>query len=92
MPAMQIDEYVTASEARQDLPKILKKVKDLHRIIAITQKGKPTGILISLDEFEGLLETLEIMGDPKAMEVLRRYRTLGEKGFEWKTYEEVFEE
>ena len=32
----------------------------------------PAAVLLSMEQFEGLLDTIEILGDPKALQSLRR--------------------
>lgn len=55
---------VTLSEAKAHLAKLLTEVEELGDRFVITRSGRPKGVLLSLDEYEGLLETLEILSDP----------------------------
>lgn len=45
--------------------------KSLERFI-ITKQGKPAAVVMNADEFEGWLETLEIMSDKKALGEIRK--------------------
>jgi len=45
-----------------------------HGQVAITEHGKPVAFLLSAEKVEAILETLEVMADPEAMQALRDYR------------------
>ena len=66
-----MNKTVTASEARNDFFSILKEVRTPGVSVTITYEGHPAGVLVSAEEFEGLMETLDIMADPEeAAEIL----------------------
>jgi antitoxin YefM len=54
---------VTLSEAKAKLARLLGEVTELGEHVLITRSGKPAGVLMSVDDYEGLLETLEILAD-----------------------------
>ena len=56
---------------------LIKKAKRLEKPIYITVKGKTEGILMSEDEYEGLIATLETLSDPEMMKGIRE----GEEDF-----------
>jgi prevent-host-death family protein len=63
---------VTLKELRPNLPKIIQAVdKQMERYI-ITQRGLPKAIILSLDDFEGILETLEILQDKAGLSRLKK--------------------
>ena len=55
------------SEAKTHLARLLAQVESLGEQFVITRSGRPAGVLISVEEYEGLLETLEILADGKLM-------------------------
>ena len=55
----------TLSDAKTHLPKLLAEVTEIGERVIITRSGRPAGVLLSIDEYEGLLETLEILADPE---------------------------
>ncbi|MBX7157616.1 MAG: type II toxin-antitoxin system Phd/YefM family antitoxin [Verrucomicrobiae bacterium] len=57
------------TEAQAKLPSLVKKAED--RPIVITRRDKVVGYLLSPERMESILETLEIMADPKAMKAIR---------------------
>ena len=61
----------TLSNAKTHLARLLAEVNDLGEAIVITRSGLPTAVLLSVEEYEGLLETLEILADPVLSEAVR---------------------
>ena len=54
---------VTLSEAKAHLARLIKELEQIGEPIVITRSGEPAGVLLPLDAYEGLLETLEILAD-----------------------------
>lgn len=61
--------YLTITEAQQQLPELPDKLASEPAII--TKDGKPVIIALSLQQFESLLETVEILADQEFMSQLR---------------------
>ena len=56
---------------RPELPRVIDQVdRKLDRFI-ITKRGKPVAVMLSVDDYEALMETLDILADPEAMRGLR---------------------
>lgn len=51
-----------------------KRRRNGRGFFAVSKHGKTVGFFISLDRMEALLETIEIMGNPKAMKAIRDYQ------------------
>jgi prevent-host-death family protein len=71
---------VPLSEAKTHLARLLAEVEKLGEGVTITRSGRPAGVLLSIEEYEGLLETLDILADSKLMASLRRGLRDAEKG------------
>jgi antitoxin YefM len=84
----QIQEYVPVTQAKARLLDLVRKLKGSGDAIAITKNGIPEAVLISMEKFEGLLETLEILSDDRTMKALRRSMQDAEKG-KWIAEDEV---
>lgn len=67
-----IDRFVTITQAKNRLLDLAREVERDDDVVAITRNGIPAAILLSPAKFEGLLETLEILGDARTMRALRR--------------------
>ena len=78
------------SEVKTKLPEIVKGVASRDDEIIITRNGRPAAVLLSIGEYEGLLETLEIVSDPKAMAQLKRSEAYFRRGGKGLTLDELF--
>ena len=78
------------SEVKTHLPSLVKGVQERDDEIVITRNGRHAAVLLSLDEYEGLRETLEILSDPEAMAQIRRSEAYFRRGGKGHTLDEVF--
>jgi prevent-host-death family protein len=62
---------IAFAEARAKLAEILGRAQDHHERFTITVHGQPAGVLLSVYEYESLMETLDILNDPAAMAALK---------------------
>lgn len=65
---------VPASTVKRRFLELLKQVASEHSMITITRNGVAAGVLMSVQEYESLIETVEILADPEVMKRLRRAR------------------
>jgi len=86
-----IRQYIPVTKAKSALLDLVRKIKDSDDAIAITRNGVPQAVLISMEKFEGLLETLDILSDEKALRSIRRSMREADKGI-WLDFDEVFGE
>lgn len=75
-----MNKTVTASEARNDFFAILKEVKTPGVSVMITYEGRPAGVLMSAEEFEGWMETMDIMSDPEEVAAIEQGMREKERG------------
>jgi antitoxin YefM len=83
-----IKEYIPVTKAKANLLDLVRKIKDSDDTIAITKNGMPEVVLISMNKFQGLLETMEILSDEKAMKSIRKSIREADKGM-WVDFDEV---
>ena len=57
--------------------------------VAVTKNGVPAAVILSMEKYEGLLETLDILSDEKTMKSVRTSMRQARQG-KWLKYEEVF--
>jgi prevent-host-death family protein len=67
-----IQDFISVTKAKGQLLELLRKIKNSDDTIAITKNGVPEAVLISMGKYEGLIETLEILADEKAMQLIRK--------------------
>ena len=86
-----IKEYIPVTKAKANLLDLVRNIKDSDDTIAITKNGVPEVVLISMNKFLGLLETMEILSDEKAMKSIRKSIREADKGM-WVDFDEVIAE
>ena len=64
---LPIDRFVPITEAKNRLLDLAREVQRDDDVIFITRNGVPAAILLSPARFEGLLETLEMLGDARTI-------------------------
>ncbi|HDZ26907.1 MAG TPA: type II toxin-antitoxin system Phd/YefM family antitoxin [Candidatus Aminicenantes bacterium] len=88
---MNFSETIPASKAKAYFSELLRRVIDYHESFAITRRGKMAGVLIGIEEYENLIETLEILSDGELMESIKT-GLKDEKAGRIHAHEEVFKE
>jgi antitoxin YefM len=88
---MELGHYISVSKAKNRLLALIRELEQHQEAIALTRDGVPTAVLLSMEHFRGLLETIEVLADPKATRSLKRSLKQVERG-EWLRHGEVFTE
>lgn len=83
------EKTISASELRANLPKVLKLISKPGQSIIITLRGKPEAIIMGIEEYEGWLETMDIMADKELMKSLSKSLNEIKKGDKDKNWKEV---
>ncbi len=65
----------TVSQAKTHLPELIRKADKSYESFLITKNGAPKAVLMSCDELEGLLETIDILNDSKLATSIRKARS-----------------
>ena len=66
--AMKVTENtLTVSRAQAGLPRLCNSGKSF----LITNRDKPTAVLLPIADYESLIETMDLLSNPRAMETLR---------------------
>ena len=60
------------TEARHELTSLPDKLHETHETLTVTRRGKPVLAILAWDEYEALVETMEIMSDERLMVSLRQ--------------------
>jgi antitoxin YefM len=88
---LTIQDYIPITKAKSTLLDIIRKIEGSDDTIAITKNGVPEAVLLSMSKFEGLMETMEILSDEKAMRSIRKSIRQARDG-KWLDFDEVFAE
>lgn len=80
------------SEVKTRLPELVAGVEEREEEVVVTKNGRPAAMLVNVQEYARLKETLDVLSDPDMMgqiaESLAFYKT-GKKGL---SFEDVFGE
>lgn len=79
------------SEARQNLTDLVDRVRRLHSRYVITVNGRADAVILSHDEFESWLETLDVLSDREELDSIHRGLSEIANG-DTVSYEEIFGE
>ena len=64
--------FVTLKYLRPKLPEIINEVSSKMDRFIITKRGKPAALLIAIEDYENILETLDILSDKKLMKKIKQ--------------------
>lgn len=62
-----MEHTIKLKELRPRLPEVINNIDKLLDRYIITKRGKPVAAMMSIDDYEGLLETIEILSDKQAV-------------------------
>ena len=87
---MEISKYIPVTKAKSDLLDIIRQIEASDDTVAVTKKGVPAAVILSMERFEGLLETLVILSAETTMKSLRT-SIRQSRNKKWVNYAEVFD-
>lgn len=59
------------ADVRANLSKLVDDAIRTHQRVEVTRNGRRAAVLMSADDYDSLMETLEILGDREAMAAIR---------------------
>ncbi len=60
------------ADVKNRLSEVVDRLEREHGRVVITKHGRPAAVVMSVEDLEGLEETLDILSDPKLMRRIRR--------------------
>lgn len=63
---------VPITEVRDELTSLPERLSEAHETITVTRRGKPVLAILPWEEYEAIVETLEILSDEGLMASLRQ--------------------
>jgi prevent-host-death family protein len=51
---------------------VIEEVAGTHERVTVTKNGSPVAVILAVEDFESLMETLEILSDPEARSDISR--------------------
>ena len=83
---------LSLSEVKTRLPELVAGVQEREEEIVVTKNGRPAAILINVDEYARLKETLDVLSDPVLMKQISRSQAFYKTGKKGLSFEDVFGE
>jgi len=63
---------ISLKELRPGLPKVIKNIDSKLDRYIVMKRGTPIAVMLSPDDYEGLIETIEILSDKDAVKRIRK--------------------
>jgi len=83
---------LSLSEVKTRLPELVAGVQEREEVVVVTKNGRPAAILINVDEYARLKETLDVLSDPALMKQISRSQAFYKSGKKGLPFEDVFGE
>lgn len=71
---------VSLKNLRPRLPEIINEIDSKMDRFVITKRGKPTALIMAIDDYESILETLDILSNKRLMKKIKQAEDDIEKG------------
>ena len=68
---VESQKILPVTKVKRELLEILKSMEEDYATVTVTRNGVPVGIMMTPDRYEALLETIEILGDNRVLQVLK---------------------
>ena len=65
-------EHMPLADVKNRLSEVVDRLEREHGRVVITKHGRPAAVVISVEDLEGLEETLDILSDPKLLRRIRK--------------------
>ncbi|MHB1341972.1 MAG: type II toxin-antitoxin system Phd/YefM family antitoxin [Coriobacteriia bacterium] len=65
-------EHYSLAHTKAHLSEIIDEVEATQDTVIITRRGRPAAVILGMDEFESIMETLDLLATPGAMEEIRQ--------------------
>jgi prevent-host-death family protein len=73
-------EMLPLADVKARLSELVARVQKQHDQVTVTRNGRAAAVVVSIDEWESLQETLEILSDPDAVAAILTARAEVERG------------
>ena len=80
------------SEVKTRLPELVAGVQEREEEVVVTKNGRPAAVLVNVQEYTRLKETLDVLSDPELMQQIAKSRVFYRTGKKGLSFEDVFGE
>ncbi|MGQ0645611.1 MAG: type II toxin-antitoxin system Phd/YefM family antitoxin [Elusimicrobiota bacterium] len=71
---------ITLKALRPGLPKVADAIESKYDRYVVTKRGHPVMVIVNPEDYEGLLETIDILSDKNAIKRIRAARKQAKAG------------
>lgn len=86
---IMIPKIVPVTEFRGQVLKAVRKAQSLGQEYIITAKGKPSAVLINFEEWESMVETLDIKQDKPLLKQIQKGKRYFKRGGKGKSHRDM---
>mgnify|MGYP001583429528 FL=1 len=72
--------FITVRELRPELSSVIRNIHEKFDRYFVTRHGKPEIVMMSVEDYESIMETLEIESDKELMKRLKKAKADMKKG------------
>lgn len=83
---------LSLSEVKTRLPELVAGVQEREEEVVVTKNGRPAAVLVNVQEYARLKETLDVLSDPALMQQIAESRAFYKDGKRGLSFEDVFGE
>lgn len=83
---------LSLSEVKTRLPELVAGVQEREEEVVVTKNGRPAAVLINVDEYTRLKETVDVLSDPVLMNQIAESRAFYKSKRKGLSFEDVFGE
>lgn len=65
-------EHLPLADVKNRLSQVVERLEREHGRVVITKHGRPAAVVLSVEDLEGLEQTLELLSDPRALRQIRK--------------------
>lgn len=65
-------EHHSLAHAKAHLSEIIDEVEATQEHVVVTRRGRPAALILGVDEYESIMETLDVLATPGALERIRQ--------------------
>ena len=69
---MTAAEHLPLADVKNRLSEVVDRLEREHGRVIITKHGRPAAVVLSIEDLEGLEETLELLADPKIVRRIKK--------------------
>jgi prevent-host-death family protein len=70
--AMTAAEHLPLADVKNRLSEVVDRLEREHGRVIITKHGRPAAVVLSIEDLEGLEQSLELLADPKIMRRIKK--------------------